>query len=182
MNYTELITIRTVTSLSFHPPELFFNHLNFNTVSTDITCDVLMLSYAELHLILPLRKYCTLKKNNKKKTMLDTKFPRKFSLFLGKWQVWGGWRVQSLFQDKQKKRWNWFTVLSMLLVSIASDGQCRLLLTCFLERGSYTANQWGCKFMQQSSAGHVLSCSCSYVSSSTWSTHAFAVNLPNVPT
>lgn len=71
MNSTELITIRSMTSLSFHPPELFFNHLNSNTVSSDITCDVLMLSYAGLHLVLsllqsfPLRKYCTKKKKKK---------------------------------------------------------------------------------------------------------------------
>lgn len=93
MNPTELITIGSVTSLSFLPPKLFFNHLNFNTVSRDVTCDILMLSYAELHLILsllqsfPLRKYYTKKKKKKKVAVLGTKFPRKFSLCFGKGQV-----------------------------------------------------------------------------------------------
>lgn len=70
----------------------------------------------------------------------------------------------------------------ILLVLIASDGQCTFFLIRCLGGGSYTETWWGCEFMQQSTAGCVLYCSWSYVSSSVWSAHAFAANLPNVPT
>lgn len=100
-----------------------------------------MLSYAELYWILsllqsfPHRKYYTLKKKKVKKkvAVLHTKFPRKFSLFFLKVtslrRLKGAMTISGQTEEEMKLIYGLWNIL---LVVIASEGKCKILLICCL--------------------------------------------------